>query len=238
MEHGQITGKIPIMHRPLVLVLLVLTTGCQTQQRIDAPAPAVVAVASMADPARRLSDAARRLLASVKSTSYSHHSIIDEDSGSFVTDCSGLMTWLLKQEMPEHLAAIPIKRGRSHPVAVDFQEAFVAGATGWQRIARVQDVRPGDVLAWRYLNPKPGKSTGHVMVIDSAAVPDGDSVFSVAVIDSTTAPHDDDTRSDTDGVGRGTIHLRVDADGAPVEVRGKSSSVFRKHAFAIGRAVN
>ena len=208
------------------------------QQRIDEPAPAVVGVVPATDPAQHLSEAARRLLASVKSTSYSHHSAIDEDSGSFVTDCSGLVTWLLRQNLPGHLAAIPIKHGRSHPVAVDFQEAFAASATGWQCVVRVQDVRPGDVLAWRYLNPKPGKSTGHVMVIDSAATPDGENVFSVAVIDSTTAPHDDDTRSEFDGVGRGTIHLRVDADGAPVEVRGKTSSAFHKRAFAIGRPVN
>ena len=236
MEQGKTYCKISTMRRQLVFVLLVLIAGCQTEQRVDVLAPTAVAVAP--DPAQRLSEAARHLLASVKSTSYSHHSAIDEDSGSFVTDCSGLVTWLLRQELPEHLAAVPIRHGRSHPVAVDFQEAFAAGATGWQRITRVQDVRPGDVLAWRYLNPKPGKSTGHVMVIDSAATSDGENDFSVAVFDSTTAPHDDDTRSDADGVGRGIIHLRVDADGAPVEVRGKTSAAFHKHAFAIGRPIN
>jgi hypothetical protein len=118
------------------------------------------------------------------------------------------------------------------------QILVVWGVNRGVRVARVQDVRPGDMLAWRYLSPKPGRSTGHVMVIDNGVTLDGDSIFSVDVIDSTTAPHDDDSRSETDGVARGTIHLRVDAYGTPVEVRSGTSSAFRKRAFAIGRPTN
>jgi hypothetical protein len=189
-------------------------------------------------PAQRLSAAARQLLTTVSTTRYSHRSAIDADSGTIITDCSGLLTWLLQRELPEHLTAIANKRGRTHPLAADFEEAFAAGAAGWQRIARIQDAQPGDVLAWRYLHPKPGRSSGHVMIIDSAATEDGDGIVAIDVIDSTSAPHDDDSRIDTSGVGRGTIHFRIDGAGAPLEVRTGATASFVRHAFAIARPVN
>jgi hypothetical protein len=191
-----------------------------------------------ASPAQRLSTAARQLLTSVSTTRYSHRSAIDADSGTVITDCSGLLAWLLQRELPEQLAAIPNRRGRTHPLAADFEEAFSNGATGWQRIAHVQDAQPGDVLAWRYLHPQPGRSSGHVMIIDSAATAAGDGIVAIDVIDSTSAPHDDDSRIDTDGVGRGTIHLRIDAAGVPLAVRTGAQSSFVTHAFAIARPVN
>lgn len=229
------------MRPPSTLLLILVIAASQAGFCADAPAtvPAVPpVVAAKAEPAQRLSAAARRLLASVKTSAYSHRTSIDEDSGIFVTDCSGLLTWLLRQELPTHLAAIPVKRGHSRPLAVDFQQAFASKVPGWRLIVRVQDAHPGDVLAWSHPDPQPGKSTGHVMIIDGDAIPDGEGLYAMAVIDSTSAPHDDDTRSDTDGVGRGMIHLRVDADGALVAVKGEAKAAFRKHVFSIARPVD
>ena len=225
-----------------VMMLAVLATICEDIRPLPGTTatdvkPDITVTTTSTDPGQRLSHATRQLLASVKITSYAHRTVIDESTGSYVTDCSGMLTWLLKRELPEHLSAIPNKRGRTHPLAADFQEAFVANVTGWQRIMKVQDVHPGDVFAWRYQNPKPGKSTGHVVVIDSDAALVSENIFSVTIIDSTSAPHDDDTRTDSDGIGRGTIQLRVDGDGAPVAVLGNAQSTFREYIFAIARPV-
>jgi len=226
-----------------VLILAVLAATCEEVRPLPGSTAAtdvkaeINTTATTTDPGQRLSHATRQLLASVKNTRYAHRTDIDETTGSYVTDCSGMLTWLLQRELPNHLVAIPNKRGRTHPLAADFQEAFVANVTGWQRITKVQDVLPGDVFAWRYHNPKPGKSTGHVVVVDSSSVLVSENIFSVTVIDSTSAPHDDDTRTDSDGIGRGTIQLRIDGDGAPVAVRGNAQSTFREYLFAIARPV-
>lgn len=222
-----------------ILGLLLVLAGCQPRSRPVAATTAAATPSTVAapDPARRLSDAARRALAAVTTTRYAHRTVIDVRTGTFVTDCSGFLTWLLRTELPGHLAAIPLIRGRSHPLASDYQQAFAAGAAGWQRIDRVPDIRPGDVLAWRHLRPKPGGSTGHVMIVDSPATPVGDDGFAVDVIDATSAPHDADTRVGTDGLGRGTIQVRVDAAGAAIAVRGNRRSPYRTHAITVARPV-
>jgi len=75
------------------------------------------------------------------------------------------------------------------------------------------------------------------MIIDSAAHAETDGVVDLAVIDSTSAPHDDDTRTDSDGIGRGTVHLQVDAAGAVIAVRTRAQSAFVRHAVALARPV-
>lgn len=224
------------MRRLIPLVLLVpLVAGWLAATAAEAPDATATVPAT--DPAQRLSAATRQLLASVTTTAYAHRTAIDESSGSYVTDCSGLLTWLLRRELPRHLAAIPIVHGRARPLAADYQEAFAKPVPGWQRIDQVQEVRAGDVIAWRLAEIRPGKSTGHVVIADSTATAQGDGVFALVVIDSTTTPHDDDTRPGTDGVGRGTIRLRVDGRGTLEAVQAREQAPFRRYAFAIARPV-
>ena len=195
------------------------------------------AAAVATEPAHRLSAAARRLLAATITTRYAHTTAIDTDRGSVTTDCSGLLTWLLKNELPDHLAGIPASPGHRRPLAADYQQAFAAGAKGWQAVAQVKDLRPGDVVAWRYAAPKPGGPTGHVVIIDSEARPEGADRFQITVIDATSIPHDEDTRTNGDGLGRGSIRLRTRADGSAEAVQINRRSAFREQAFALARPV-
>ena len=124
---------------------------------------------------------ARRVVSSVKQTSYTHKSNIDPATGVYETDCSGLVDYVLQTVLPAHLAQIPL-RGKEHrQLAQDYWAAFHAAPTtqsvaavandgtgGWARIEKVADARPGDVLAWKNPAHEPGDhtNTGHVMIID------------------------------------------------------------------------
>ncbi len=225
------------------IIICGLVWACASDHSAAESAPATAAPATppaaavATEPAQRLSAAARRLLAATSTTRYAHTTAIDVARGSVTTDCSGLLTWLLQRELPDHLAVVPPSPGHRHPLAADYQQTLAAGANGWQAVTQVKDLRPGDVLAWRFTAPRPGGPTGHVVIIDSEARPDGADRFQITVIDATSIPHDDDTRTDGDGLGRGTIRLRTRADGSAEAVQINRRSAFREQAFALARPV-
>jgi hypothetical protein len=165
-----------------------------------------------------------REMALARRVRYSHHTCVDETTGTFEYDCSGLLDYVLRRTAPDALAAVPSARGR-RPRAADFV-AFLGqmppgGQAGrWQRVARVQDLAPGDVIAW--LRPPESRSsnTGHVMIVHGpvASDPSHPGGFVVPIADSTERPHTPfDSRSDRrqTGLGTGQIVLFADASGAP-----------------------
>lgn len=183
---------------------------------------------------------ARRILGNVKTTQYQHKTQIDETHGAYALDCSGLVCRILQKAAPHQLAAIAIEDHHSRQRAWEFYESFKkAGTTavpGWKAIGRMLDAQPGDVLARRAKDILPGESTGHVMIIDATPVEEAPGRIRVVVIDSTSRPHANDTRpAGTNGVGRGTIWVEVDAQGQPVGVRAKADGKGPRMALAIGR---
>jgi hypothetical protein len=188
---------------------------------------------------------AHRVLETVRETSYQHVTDIDEGAGAYHCDCSGFVTWLLKKELPGHYAAIPYPKPFRHPRAVEFcryfENAPVEAKAGelWQRVDRVAELRPGDIVAWRK-DPLPETgTTGHVVLVDSGARQVGPDVYEVAVIDSTTSPHKDDTRQgEASGVGRGTMYFKVDGEGRAVARSTRAAEgPFVAYAIGMGRAV-
>jgi hypothetical protein len=166
-----------------------------------------------------------------------------------------LVDLILKTVSPKHLAELETKRGHKRQLADDYEQTFEETTetpkvgSGWQRLERLADARPGDILAWKNPAHKTGEhtNTGHVMVIDespieepSAATQDGRKTYRVRVIDSTASPHASDTRAETQsGVGRGTLWLVVDAAGKPIGYRWKSPrGTLHEAPIAIGRAVS
>jgi hypothetical protein len=191
----------------------------------------------------RIIDTCRQILNKTKESHYQHTTHVDEASGVYDVDCSGLLCYVLKKISPEHYAAIPSSKTHRRPLALQFYEAFTSGpektARYWRQIRSLKDARRGDVIVWRKAEQIAGKDTGHVMIIDQPPVDDGQGVFQVTVIDSTESPHADDTRKDgATGVGRGTMWFLVDADGHPTGYHwrlrnGKSRDI----EIAIGRAI-
>jgi hypothetical protein len=114
--------------------------------------------------------------------------------------------------------------GHGNPQAIDYEQA-IAAQRGFARVARVADLRAGDLIAF---SEGPGHHpTGHVMIADgqarphSATQPDepGMVQYEIAVIDSSHSGHGSlDTRfadgGHVTGVGRGTLRLYANADGS------------------------
>ena len=158
----------------------------------------------------------------VKHTEYSHGLRVDVRRGLYVFDCSSMAQWVLKRATP--VAERTLSRGLSwRPLAADFQRRIAgiplgAERGGWQRVGRVADAQPGDVVAW--LKPKiiDSKNTGHVafVVLPPVRVSGYSDAYLLRVVDATSLLHADDTRQDGSGFGLGTILLVVEPDtGAP-----------------------
>jgi hypothetical protein len=120
-------------------------------------------------------------------------------------------------------------------------------ADGWQRVARVDDLAPGDVIVWLRPPVEAGinHNTGHTLVatghpIPYPKVPNG---YLVRVADVSQRHHQDDTRDRRNidgGYGHGTILLVADPKThAPVAFGrvGTRSPAILESGIALGRPV-
>jgi hypothetical protein len=170
--------------------------------------------------AEKLLEAVDRIMLGLKTTAYSHATVVRQKEGHYAWDCSGMTNWLLRRVAPRAFAAL----GRERPVARSYWRVIAAAPThkprrGWQRIADITEVRPGDLFAWRRPPSWPrGGNTGHVGVVLERARPvEGlDNTFSVRIADATSLPHDDDSRErdGPGGFGVGTLLFVTDDTGA------------------------
>jgi hypothetical protein len=187
-----------------------------------------------------------RELARVRSTHYSHRTQVDETAGSYAYDCSGFLVYALSRAAPDALASLQAttpRRPRSSEIVAFLTAIQPGGRNGrWQRVARVADLLPGDVVAWLKTADSRSTNTGHTMVVHGAPVPDPErpGAFVVPIVDSTGSPHrPGDARADAGatGLGRGEIVLLTDAAGAPVGYRWSRGKRSREKTttIALGR---
>jgi hypothetical protein len=190
---------------------------------------------------QRLVAGARQMISDFKVTSYSHRTFIDRGRSVCEVDCSGFLVALLKQSSPEHLRQIATRHKRA--LAEDFYAAFSGtnrdSSRGWRPVKRLQDVEPGDVIAWLKQERQPGDNTGHVMLVEGKPTADSPHQFRVRVLDSTLHGHGSDSRPEgKSGIGAGTIWLTVDDEGRPIGYRWKSRhGMLHQAPISIGRAV-
>lgn len=85
------------------------------------------------------------------------------------TDCTGFVESMLrrtKSGVLEQMQSMKFKTRHSiydyHP-SIDKGEAF-------DRITKVTDLKPGDVVAWLYVNTKGHTAAGHILFVDEAPV--------------------------------------------------------------------
>jgi len=195
-------------------------------------------------PARAIQAEAERILGRIQLTEYRHETAIDENKGEYYCDCSGFVGYVLNRTVAKDDPAGPLGNKKHRPLAMDYEKAFeaspekVAGEARWQKVGRVTDARPGDVIAWRHEVPKPG-NTGHVVIVDSAPIVEKDGLVRVVVIDSTTLSWTDESGAKRgSGVGRRTMWFKVDETGrATGYIRGARTAKAKTEAIAIGRAV-
>lgn len=199
---------------------------------------------SATEPAVGLKFAARmeRLLASMNETVYQHTTAIDERNGSIKCDCSGLVGYVLRQEFPEAYVSLRGQESpwRTRPLSVTYYETFMAAAANsnpvgaWQRVIRLMDVEPGDILAWRKKTIERGSTTGHTCMVASRPELQPDGTVRVRLIDSTRSPHANDTRpAGTTGFGAGLKSFLINDDGEPIGYLSGERRV--KVSIAVGR---
>lgn len=151
-------------------------------------------------------------------TAYSHATKVRRKQGVYHFDCSGMINWMLDRVAPTALASV----GRERPVASSYVRVIEKAPTdrarrGWQQIANIEDVRPGDLFAWR--RPESwgkGGNTGHVGIVlaKPEPVPEFEGAYVVRILDSTRWAHQYDSRSeDETGFGTGTILVMTDGAG-------------------------
>ncbi len=155
-------------------------------------------------------------------TTYTHSTRVRRREGKFHFDCSGMMNWMLTRVAPKAREGLD----RERPVAATYVRTIERAPTdrrrkGWQQIADIEDVRPGDLFAWRRPPTWPkGGNTGHVGIV--VAVPRAvgfiEGAYLVKVVDSTRYAHQHDERSQTGdtGFGSGTILFMTDDQRHPI----------------------
>jgi outer membrane protein assembly factor BamE (lipoprotein component of BamABCDE complex) len=142
------------------------------------------------------------------------------------TDCSGLLNHLLKHSYGYDDNQLKAWFGTNRPKATHYHKMIVK-TVGFTRITRITDVRPGDILAVKYLIRK--DHTGHVMLVSGAPkkmkaqqpIQEGTDQWEVKVIDSSHSGHGpNDTRhakgkegKDHDGLGEGVLRIYTDKAG-------------------------
>jgi len=162
---------------------------------------------------------ATQILNTMSASTYSHHTHVE--GGVYDVDCSGFVDYLLGRVAApalNELRAATVRR----PLAKHFVQFLAASAPAsrhWQRVARVSELEPGDIIAWLKPTDLSSTNTGHVMIVAGALEARPESRWSVPIIDSSAAPHgkhDARKLAHTTGIGRGTIVLEADSAGAPI----------------------
>lgn len=230
----------------LLLLEVLAAAGCghaapRSPSAVSSWTPAVTTAASDAG-ATALVDEIHRELNAMRITRYEHTTDVDESSGKYFYDCSGLVDYALGRARAADLKPIPHRKAR--PLAADIEGYLRKGLDGpiegWQALARVDALGAGDVVAWLATEDSTTGDTGHVMVVLAAPTQNSarPAEWLVQVADSTLNPHALDSRhSGATGLGTGTIGLVVDDRGAPNAFywRGGVSTQAKTTEIALGR---
>lgn len=164
----------------------------------------------------------------LKNTNYEHGQgeIIWNGTVESHTDCSGFIDHLLMHVYGYQKEDFKKWFNSNRPTAARYHDA-IAEERGFTQLRRVSDLRPGDLIAIKYLVRK--DNTGHIMLVaekpqkmeEKKPFVDGTSQWQVEVIDSSMSGHGTtDTRhkkgddgKDHDGLGRGICRIYTFKDG-------------------------
>jgi len=165
---------------------------------------------------------------SLSNTSYKHGTseIVWQGTCSVHADCSGFMDGLLSHTYGYDEATFKKWFDSRRPTAARYHDAIVQG-NGFTEVKTVGNVRPGDIIAVKYLHRK--DNTGHVMLVAELPqrmkakkpIMEGTEQWEITVIDSSQSGHGStDTRhhqgkdgKDHDGLGQGVLRLYTDKQG-------------------------
>ena len=188
----------------------------------------------------RVVDALEEIRVSLRETRYAHHRTVRRRRGQYFFDCSGMVQWVLGRAARR--SQLDLREGQ-RPLAIHYVRRIERAPTdrlrgGWQRLETIDQVRPGDVFAWRRPPDFQSANTGHVGFVLETPVRWRDGFYLVRVADASRYTHQDDTRPwpGPGGFGHGTILVATE-DGRPVGYgwRGVEGRAWRRADFVFGR---
>jgi hypothetical protein len=190
---------------------------------------------------QQIAGGALRILENTQQTRYEHDIYINEATGTYDVDCSGFVSYILGRVAPNHLSFIPMHSGETRLLAQDYYSFFSSLSNemvnGWRQILCLRDARPGDLIAWAL--PPPNPDTGHVFVVAAEPVALNPNTMAVKAYDASDILHYDDSRGPgrefQTGVGSGTFHLQIDANGKQVAFQFGPGDPVVPNQIAIGR---
>ncbi|VVC74953.1 hypothetical protein AQUSIP_02270 [Aquicella siphonis] len=155
----------------------------------------------------------RNTVAGIRYTAYKLGGTrIDENRGIYVVDCSSYVDHILKTIYPRAYSSLTNWSGTEKPTTTDYYQYFTNlsdDAKHWNTIEDVEELRPGDILVFRYKNRRGAETGGHVMIVMDKPTREGDT-FKVRIADAASTGHSKDTRMPhSSGIGIGTMLLRV-----------------------------
>jgi hypothetical protein len=238
-EHGAITSPPAIGGDEPELAVAGREGDDPAEQGAGDPAPPGAAGAAL------LAEVDRQL-AHMKSSTYAHHTHVDEAVGTFEYDCSGFLGYAASRAAPDAWSAVVAttpRRPRSVEIVAFLQRIPVGSTSGrWQRLGRIQDLAPGDVVVWVKPADSRSTNTGHTVIVHGPVVADPGQrgAFIVPVADSTEHPHvpgDARSAAHRTGLGLGEIVLVGDDAGAPIGYRWSRGQKSREKSttIALGR---
>jgi hypothetical protein len=144
----------------------------------------------------------------------------DAAAGVYKVDCSGYVNRMVEDAVPSAYDAVTSAGDTARPSAEDYYGFFVSipyneTRNGWRRVRRVLDLRPGDILVYRYDDAVSTSSTGHAMIVVDLPVRYATftNAYRIRVSDSARSGHSSDNRgSGGSGVGAGYVLVQADPD--------------------------
>ncbi len=168
--------------------------------------------------------------------------------GVYVVDCSEYVDQLLTQANPVAFDTLSNWSGTEKPTSNDYFSFFnqlnERPLQNWQHVDNVSQLKPGDILVFRFKNDRHHRAYGHVMVVMNEPTRDENwaNLYYVRVSDSAPSGHSDDTRNGHhhSGIGAGTIVLQVDSQtGNPIAYAWRTDAPLEHNMYyAMARPVS
>lgn len=140
----------------------------------------------------------------------------DTNKGIYIIDCSRFVDSILKKTYPHAYSNLVNATGTNTPTTQHYYSFFnklpekPKKHIYWNYIEKIKQLRPGDILVFRYKNLTGRKTAGHMMVIMNTPIRASSYTFLVRVADSAPIRHSEDTRlRHESGIGIGTLLLKL-----------------------------
>lgn len=166
----------------------------------------------------------------------------DLSRGIYSLDCSRFVDKVLSQVYPAAFSNLVTATGTGLPATLHYYNFFSDLSHGqeeshWNRIDRIGQLRPGDILVFRYKNLHGRRTSGHVMVVMEKPVATTHQAYSVRVADSAPIRHSQDTRlANESGIGIGTMLLKPTSSGKPAAYAWELGGTWKNNVrFAMAR---